>query len=97
MHNYLIDYRFEHSNHNPIDISDTQLFNDIISTSCAEPLQVGNDLGRPKGCLNNLDRSSHNFGMLIRDKLTTALHEHNLHRPQRKEWKEDINTHVQRI
>lgn len=95
LHNYLVEYR--NANRNNEIINDTDLFNEIVTDVGAESLQVGNDLGRPRGRTTNVERSSRHLGLFIRNKLTNSLSTHGLYKPRKEEWIEDNNTHVQRI
>ena len=80
---YPVDYRNATSNN--LESSDTQLFNEIVIDLGAEPLQVGNDLGKPRGRTSNAGRSSCNLCIALRNQFTNALQAHDMHMSYRDE------------
>ena len=94
LHNFLVDFRDSHIENYNIE---KQIFQDNIRDANEEPLQVGSDLGRPAGRSTHANVVSRTQGLLLRNQLCNALALHDMHRPERKEWFTDLNTHVQRI
>ena len=94
LHNFLVDCR-----ESQIDDShcERELFQENVRDVNAQTLQVGSDLGRPGGRTTDSDRETRTQGLSLRNHLTNALAQHDMHRPQRNEWHTDINTHVQRF
>ena len=95
LHNFLIDYRDTYNGH--YHISDRELFQQDLINNMAEPIQVGNDLGRPRGNISNIERESRNNGRRICNDICCALLAHNMQCPNRNEWTLGVDNHVTRI
>ena len=94
LHNFLVDYR---QCENDVYQKDKQIFEDNIRDVNAQPLQVGSDLGRPSGRITGTDKETCTQGLSLRNQLTNALAQHDMHRPERNEWYTNTNTHVQQL
>ena len=90
----MVDYRNAHND--DTYKCDRDIFWEDIDDTCTEILQVGSDLGRPRGRQTNKDVSRKD-GILLRLKLSEELQENDMHRPVRDEWYEDKNSHMQRL
>ena len=94
LHNFLVDYR-EYTTNSMKE--DEVIFQHEISDTGAEPMQIGNDNARPSGRPTNPETHMRRNGLLLRNKISDALVDCDMHRPPLKEWCEDHNTHVHRL
>lgn len=94
LHNFIVEYR----NENVIREQKGYkvLFHEEIDNRRAETLQVGSDLGKPKGRHSN-DSISHNNGICLRLLLSDEFQAGDMYHPEKIEWYEDRYTHMQRI
>ena len=93
LHNYLVDYRDENKMMSDLNI-DRNIFETEISDSLVQPLQIGNDREMTAGQLTNDDKEARTRGLVLQNSLLQALADHDMHRPEKNEWRKNNNTHV---
>ena len=94
LHNFLVDYRDEHSKEDN-NVNERKIFREDILNSEATIMVVGND-NRAPGRLTNQDKYNRERGMLVRDKLRISLMNHDMHRARKEEWVEDAHSYIAR-
>ena len=94
LHNILVDW--QESEVGIDSMSDNQIFQQELTDSGSEAIQVGNDNGRPRGNISNASRSCRDNGWLLRNNLYRNLAAYDMHRPLSAEWTEDSYSHVAR-
>ena len=92
LHNFLVDYREEHSDSIP-DETERVIFNEDMVDSGESVIVIGNDVGI-HGNNENHEREMRLKGLKIRDKLRLSLMDHDLRRPRKEEWFEDYSMHI---
>ena len=78
-------------------VSDNQIFQQELTDSGSEAIQVGNDHGRPRGNISNASRSCRDNVWLLRNDLCRKLAAHDMHRPLKAEWTENSYSHLTRL